>query len=109
MPDESLMFRDDEEVSDVVRRHIQNRLPDMIGAKRSLTFRMDLYDHARLTWLAEQLGVHKSVLVRDLLAAAMAQAVNELVPEEEDRERLREQFNSDTQQMLADQVRGEVG
>lgn len=103
------MFRDDEEVSDVVRRHIQNRLPDMIGAKRSLTFRMDLYDHARLTWLTEQLGVHKSVLVRDLLAAAMAQAINELAPEEEDRERLREQFNRDTQEMLSEQVRGEVG
>lgn len=97
--DNSLTFRDDEAVSDVVMRHMQNRIPDLIGAKRSVTFRMDLYDHARLNWLADSLGVHKSVLIRDLLAAAMADAIKSLIPDEQERKDLYEIFEVDARKM----------
>ena len=96
----SLMFRDDEEVAEVVSRHLKNRIPDLIGNKRSVTFRMDLYDHARLNWLTESLGVHKSVLIRDLLASAMADAIKELVPDEDSRKELYERFQHEAGVML---------
>lgn len=94
-----LMFRNDEEVSEVVHRHLKNRLPDMIGEKKALTFRMDLYDHARLDWLTESLGVSKSVLVRDLLASAMATAIKEILPDEEQRKELYEQFQHQAEEL----------
>jgi truncated hemoglobin YjbI len=94
------MYRDDEEVSEVVHRHLKNRLPDLIGEKKSVTFRMDLYDHARLEWLTENLGVSKSVLLRDLVASAMAAAMKELVPDDEARKELYEQFREHARELL---------
>lgn len=102
------MLRNDEEVYQVVQRHLKSRIPDLIGSKRSVTFRMDLYDHARLNWLTDALGVHKSVLIRDLLAAAMADAIKQLVTDEGDRKALYEQFQHQAQQMLDEDGEGDA-
>lgn len=95
-----MFFREDEEVSEVVKRHVQNQLPDLLGYKRSVTFRLDLHDSVRLKWLTESLGVHKSVLIRDLLAAAMADAIKELVDDEEQRRLLYSQFERETREIV---------
>jgi hypothetical protein len=96
----SLVYREDEEVGQVVRRHLKNRVPDLLGEKKAVTFRMDIYDHVRLEWLMEQLGVSKSVLCRDLLASGMASAIQALIPDEDARNALYEQFRDESRELI---------
>jgi hypothetical protein len=103
----SLVYREDEEVVEVIHRHLKNRVPDLLGEKKSVTFRMDIYDHIRLEWLTEQLGVSKSVLCRDLLASGMASAIQALMPDEDARKALYEQFREESRELMLSGVSGD--
>jgi hypothetical protein len=71
----------------VVSFHRENQLlRDAEGAKQQMSMRVTPRDLARLRWLAEDLDVPRSTLARELLGAALVQALDSLNILEESKE-----------------------
>ncbi len=64
----------------------KQRMSEGEGVKRGLSLRLTPRDLARLSWLSDQLDVPKTTLARELLGAALVEALDNLNIVAEDKE-----------------------